>query len=69
METYIKYKRINELVDANELEMFFDDLVKKGWEIIYYNEKEPIKTTALFEEEKTRIPITIVAGKKQNNVL
>jgi hypothetical protein len=69
METYIKYKRISEVVEEEELENFFNDLIKKGWEIIYYSEKEPIKTIRGFEPEKTSIPIVIVAGKKQNNVL
>ncbi len=72
METYIKYKRIKELVDENKLEEFFDNLIKGGWEIIYYYESEPITYTKSYDLKEitfTKIPIIIVAGKRQSNII
>lgn len=62
MEKYIKYKRISKEVNSNTLETLFDELISGGWEIIYYDEDYKTKNLAMFN-------VTIVAGKKQSNVL
>lgn len=64
MERYIKYKRIEETITKSALQMFFDDLVKEGFEIIYYRENnEDVKRG--FEN----IGIVMVVGKKQSGIL
>lgn len=61
MEKFIKYKRfIKELNSDEEIQIFLDEISSGGWDIITYN--ETIKDTST-------IIITIVAGKKQSNVL
>lgn len=77
MERYIKYKRFNKIVDDNELEEFFDSLIKEGWEIISY--KEIIHNDFPIQKKQTNIisniidytyklEITVIAGKKQNTI-
>jgi len=61
MEKYIKYKRFTkELNGDEEIQKFLDEISSGGWDIISYDEK--IKDT------KTMV-ITVVAGKRQPNVL
>lgn len=62
MEKYIKYKRVDEKLTAEELQDFFDNLIIDGWEIIYYHEE-------LIGVVNTKIHIVLVVGKKQSNVL
>ena len=38
METFIKYKRFEQEIDGESPQDFFDDLIKDGWQIIFYNE-------------------------------
>ena len=38
METFIKYKRFEQVIDEENPQNFFDDLIKEGWQIIFYNE-------------------------------
>lgn len=35
---YIKYRRISKSFKSSEIQKFFDELIKNGEEIIYYNE-------------------------------
>lgn len=60
MEKVIKYKRFDETHDASTLDMFFDSLIKNGWEIIYYSEHKMAEG---------KIHITVVACKKQNSII
>jgi len=60
MEKIIKYKRFDETHDINTLNKFFDDLITEGWEIIYYNEHKMAEG---------KLHVTIVACKKQNNII
>jgi hypothetical protein len=61
METYIRYQRFTKDINrANEIQEFLDEIVKEGWEIIYYNEKV---------KDAFTLTITILGGKKQSNVL
>lgn len=65
MQKFIKYKRF-ELKTSNEIENiqpFFDDLIKNSWEIIYYNEIEVPLNTSKFE-----IKIVVVAGKRHTTL-
>ena len=59
MQKYIKYKRF-EYKDIESLETFFDDLIKEGWEIIYYNEVD-IPSIWGFK-------IIVVAGKRHSTL-
>lgn len=66
MEKYIKYKRIETTIINNndEIQLFFDDLIVNGWEIINYFEKIITSTdTTMY------INIIVLVGKKQSNVL
>lgn len=64
MERFIKYNRIEETFTKSALQMLFDDLVKEGFEIIYYHENnEDVKRG--FEN----IGIVMVVGKKQSGIL
>jgi hypothetical protein len=72
MEKYIKYKRIKESVDVTKWDEFFDGLIKGGWEIIYYN--EGTASAQLTGEQApydtiVTVPVVIVLGKKQSNIL
>jgi hypothetical protein len=67
MEAYIKYKRIKESVDVTKWEEFFDNLIKGGWEIIYYNEGTvSAKTTNEPAPNDTlvTVPVILVVGKR-----
>lgn len=61
MEKYIKYKRFSkDVIDDKEIQLYFDDLVQGGWNIIHYEEKiKDLKTLTL----------TVIVGKKQSNIL
>jgi len=68
---YIKYQRFSKnLREGKEVQNFFDELIKNGWEIIYYSERiDPIETTKLqFSDDEqtsnTIINIVVVVGKK-----
>lgn len=71
MEKYIKYKRIRaSILDSQEnIQTFLDELIKDGWEIIYWNEK----SGGAFDTENStiqyHIDITTLVGKRQNNVI
>jgi hypothetical protein len=71
MEKYIKYKRIVKKFETKDLESnlqeFFDELIKDGWEIIYYNEKH--NEVAIANVYLSNFEIILVVGKKQSNVL
>lgn len=73
MEVFIRYKRIKKTIDEDKFDEFFENLIKDGWEIVYYHEDKPIiernSVTANSVIEFIKIPITLVVGKKQNNVL
>jgi len=61
MEKYIKYKRFTRELNGDEnIQKFLDEISSGGWDIITYD--EAIKDT------KTLV-ITIIAGKRQLNVL
>lgn len=60
MERFIKYKRF-EVTNTENIQQFFDELIKEGWEIIYYNEVE-INGGSGYDKF---IKIIVVAGKKQ----
>jgi len=63
MERPIKYKRFYKIVTHDDIQIFFDDLIKDGWEIIYYNEIKPKIDTSI------NFTVIVVASKKQNNIL
>ena len=73
MEVYIRYKRIKKTIDEDKFDEFFENLIKDGWEIIYYQEDKPIieKKSVAVESfiEYIKIPVTLVVGKKQNNII
>jgi len=62
MERFIKYKRF-ETVELDKIQSFFDNLIKEGWEIIYYNEIDVSLTISPFG-----IKVIVVAGKKQETI-
>jgi predicted nucleic acid-binding protein len=62
MERFIKYKRIEKKLTLPALQLFFDELITDGFEIIYYNEK---KDEINDVEDNSEINVVIVAGKKQ----
>jgi 3-methyladenine DNA glycosylase AlkD len=72
METFIKYKRFEQEIKEENTQDFFDDLIKEGWQIIFYN--EIIKIDYIEHAGGNIIPIRkfiiiVVAGKKQDNSL
>ena len=72
METFIKYKRFEQEINDGNLQDFFDDLIKEGWQIIFYN--EIIKIDYVNVGGGNTVPvkkfmIIVVAGKKQDNSL
>ena len=72
METYIKYKRFEKEISDDDLPKFFDDLIKEGWQIIFYN--EIIKIDYVNVGGGNTVPVKkfmviVVAGKKQDNSL
>jgi len=62
MEKFIKYKRFE--IEIFEIESFFDELVKNGWEIIYYDERITPSTNSI-----SNVNVIIVCGKKQKTTL
>ena len=54
---YIKYNRISKVITSAELVDIFDDIVKKGMDIIFYSEK------ILEKAEIERLAVTIIVGK------
>jgi hypothetical protein len=72
VEVFIKYKRIKESVDVTKWDEFFNGLIKGGWEIIYYSEgTASAKTTGEPAPNDTlvTVPVVVVVGKRQSNVL
>ena len=64
MEKFIKYKRFQENLEQGKIQEFLDNLIRDGWEIIYYNEEfEPLLNSGLSLDFRLRI--VVVAGKKQ----
>lgn len=63
MERFIKYKRIEKMVEnEEELTIFFDDLIIDGYEIIYYNEE-------IIANHSFNLNVIVVVGKKQSNII
>ena len=71
MELYIRYKRFEVVTTENKIQEFFDELIKEGWQIIYYNELVKVEYVVQGNETATnrKIFVTVVAGKKQDNTL
>ncbi|MFA5207341.1 MAG: hypothetical protein WC428_01675 [Candidatus Paceibacterota bacterium] len=71
MEVYFKYKRFEIVTIEDKIQEFLDDLIKEGWQIIYYNEivklDNVVNSGSIISSRK--IFITVVAGKKQDNTL
>jgi len=70
MESYIKYKRIRTTFEntVENVQTFLDDLSSNSWDIIYYD--EGIKTIHHYDDTYvSHIEITVVVGKRQNNVI
>lgn len=57
MSKYIKYKRIHETFNTQQLKDKFDDIVEEGLEILFYNER------VLDTPPNDRILVTMVVGK------
>ena len=71
MEYYNRYKRIEENVSAFELQELFNDLLKDGWQIIYYNEKEWVTDTKSYDLDEVttiKIKVIMVVGKTANQI-
>lgn len=61
MEAYIRYHRfVKDLNGEKEIQAFLDEIVKEGWEIIYYNESV---------KDAFTLTIKILGGKRQSNIL
>jgi hypothetical protein len=69
MERYIKYKRFTGTFNETTIQEFFDKLVSDGWEIIYYNEVQQPAGILTNAPTDVIIHLTIIGGKKQNDVL
>lgn len=65
MDKPIKYKRIEKLLNYNDeiIQDYLDELIKDGFEIIYYNEKE------ILDGNGIKLKITIIVCKKQSNII
>lgn len=65
MDKPIKYKRIEKLLIYNDeiIQDYLDELIKDGFEIIYYNEKE------ILDGNDIKLKITIIVCKKQSNII
>ncbi len=67
MEAYIKYQRfVKEFNTDEEIQKFLDELSAGGWDIISYKEDKRKELSVVNPEI---IIITIMAGKRQNNIL
>ena len=55
----IKHKRFDIVVDAAELQKFFDELIADGFEIIFYHENQ------VFYDGEIKINVIVVGCKKQ----
>jgi hypothetical protein len=72
METFIRYKRFEEEITDENPQVFFDDLIKEGWQIIYYNEIikiDYVQVTGGNTVPMKKFIIIVVAGKKQDSSL
>ena len=72
METFIRYKRFEQVIDGENPQVFFDDLIKEGWQIIYYNEIikiDYVQVTGGNTVPMKKFIIIVVAGKKQDSSL
>jgi len=65
MEGYIKYERFCIKIKEDKIQTVFDDLVTRGYDIVYYNER----TLSQEPYEPYEILLTIVGGKRQNRIL
>lgn len=63
MGKYIKYRRISEIYEPQQIEDLFDSIVKEGWELLHYNEK------ILETKPVDRIHVVVVMGKLNMGVL
>lgn len=61
MQKFVKYKRfeLKTFDEFQNLQQFFDDLIKEGWEIIHYSETDVTPSVS-----PMGILIVIVAGKR-----
>ena len=69
MERYIKYKRFSETHNESTMQEFFDRLIEKGWEIIYYDEIRQPSGTLSSSPQEVNIHVIVLAGKKQETEL
>lgn len=53
MENFIKYKRIEETIKIDEINIFLDNLIRNNFQIIYWNETK----------DNEEIKIITVVGK------
>ena len=71
MESYIKYKRFERQIEEENIDNFLEELIKGGWQIIYYNEtikvinEQPYGSTI---PEKRLLSIVVLAGKTPNQI-
>lgn len=63
VEGFVKYRRIEENVDEYYIQDFLDDLIKDGWEIIFYSEKEKLDSS--FDKLVKYIPVILIVGKRR----
>jgi hypothetical protein len=69
MEKNIKYKRFTGSFTDETIQEFFDNLIKEGWEIIYYNEIKRSSGMLTNLPKEVTIHVTIIGSKKQNDIL
>jgi hypothetical protein len=69
MERSIKYKRFTGTYTENTIQDFLDNLVKEGWEIIYYNEIFRPSGMLTNSPQEVNIHVTVIGSKKQKDVL
>ncbi len=64
MSKYIKYVReektftdLDHEIISNDIQMYFDSIIERGYEIIYYDEKITYNTINFFKEIRTVVLI------------
>jgi hypothetical protein len=71
MESYIKYKRFEKQITEENIDNFLEELIRGGWQIIYYNEtikvinEQPYGSTI---PEERLFSIVVLAGKTPNQI-
>ncbi len=71
MEKFIKYKRITKTLNEEDFDDFFDELIRNGWNIIYYTENTDMlnnysNNSSNIIQTSNPIKVTIVVGKHNN---